>query len=241
MTHRLWIRFRRTFLTGLVVLTPLLVTVWVLYLFAERLDRLFQPLVQAVLGYSIPGLGVGIALLLILATGVIAPYYLGRRLQQGIDRLMMQLPVVRVIYGTSRKILETLQVTRAMAFQRAVLVPYPQPGSYVIGFVTAPVPPAVRRFLRGVPPVGSDPGEPEWSLGSDADWVYVFIPNTPNPTGGRTLILPRSAVIPLDLPSNEALRLVMSGGLLALSEGPAETGPPATVPSGTLTGRETSQ
>lgn len=230
MTYRLWIRFRRTFLTGLVVLTPLLVTVWVLYLFTERLDRLFQPLVEAVLGHRIPGLGVGIALLLILAAGVIAPYYLGRRLQQGIDRLMMQLPVVRVIYGTSRKVLETLQATRAMAFQRAVLVPYPQPGSYVIGFITAPVPPAVRRFLQGRPAVGLAPEGLAWSSGSDADWVYVFIPNTPNPTGGRTLILPRSAVIPLDLPSNEALRLVMSGGLLALSEGPTETSSPEAVP-----------
>ncbi|GBC84576.1 hypothetical protein HRbin11_01007 [bacterium HR11] len=237
MTHRLWIRFRRTFLTGLVVLTPLLVTVWVLYLFTERLDRLFQPLVEALLGHRIPGLGVGIALVLILATGVIAPYYLGRRLQQGIDRLMMQLPVVRVIYGTSRKILETLQATRAMAFQRAVLVPYPQPGSYVIGFVTAPVPPAVRRLLRSAPSVGPDPGPEDagWSAESDADWVYVFIPNTPNPTGGRMLILPRRAVIPLDLPSNEALRLVMSGGLLAIAEGRPETGSPETVPPGMLT------
>jgi len=228
MTHRLWIRFRRTFLTGLIVLTPLLVTVWVLYLFTERLDRLFQPLVEAVLGHSIPGLGVGIALILILLTGVIAPYYLGRRLQQGIDRLMMQLPVVRVIYGTSRKILETLQATRAMAFQRAVLVPYPQPGSYVIGFVTAPVPPAVRRLLQGPPAVGPDRAGSAWGWGSDADWVYVFIPNTPNPTGGRTLILPRSVLIPLDLPSNEALRLVMSGGLLAASE--ARTGAAAPEP-----------
>jgi len=223
MTHRLWLRFRRTFLTGLVVLTPLLVTVWVLYLFTERLDRLFQPLVEAVLGHSIPGLGVGIALVLILLTGVIAPYYLGRRLQQGIDRLMMRLPVVRVIYGTSRKILETLQVTRAMAFQRAVLVPYPQPGSYVIGFVTAPVPPTVCQFLRGTLPAGPSPGSTGWNPGDDTDWVYVFIPNTPNPTSGRTLILPQSALVPLDLPSNEALRLVMSGGLLALSEGSAET------------------
>ncbi|MCS7311296.1 MAG: DUF502 domain-containing protein [Acidobacteria bacterium] len=235
MIHRLWIRFRRTFLTGLIVLMPLLITVWVLYLFTERLDRLFQPLVEAILGHPIPGLGVGIALLLILATGVIAPYYLGRRLQQGIDRLMMQLPVVRVIYGTSRKILETLQVTRAMAFQRAVLVPYPQPGSYVIGFVTAPVPPDVRRLLRETPSVRPEPGGLAWDWRSDTDWVYVFIPNTPNPTGGRTLILPQNVLIPLDLPANAALRLVMSGGLLAISEGRPETGLPETVSPKTWT------
>ncbi len=207
---------RNVFLTGLVVLTPLLVTIGVLYLFTDRLDRFFQPVVRALIGRSIPGLGLLLGLVLILLTGLIASYYVGRKAQTFMDRLFLRLPFVRVIYGTSQRVIQTIRATRGIAFQRVVLIPYPRPGIYAYAFVTGEVAsPVVDQLTRHTQP---------------GTWYYVFVPHAPNPTGGHVVIVHESEMIPLHIAPQAVVQILMSGGILAQPEQP-EVRAPASAPT----------
>ena len=191
-------RLRSWFLTGLLVTAPVLLTVYITWAAIELIDGQvasilpgFNQLVFA----NIPGAGLIIGLILITAIGAIAAGFLGRWIIRLGESILNRMPVVRTIYGASKQILETVISTQSDAFRNAVLVEYPRRGLWVIGFVT-----------------GGTRGEVAEQI--DIEMVNVFIPTTPNPTSGFLLFCPRDEVIYLEMSVEDAVKLVVSGGIV---------------------------
>ena len=186
------------FLTGLLVTAPVLLTVYITWAAIELIDGQvasilpgFNQLVFA----NIPGAGLIIGLILITFIGAVAAGFLGRWLIGLGESILNRMPVVRTIYGASKQILETVISAQSDAFRDAVLVEYPRRGLWVIGFVT-----------------GGTKGEVADHM--DENMVNVFIPTTPNPTSGFLLFCPRDEVIYLDMSVEDAVKLVVSGGIV---------------------------
>ena len=191
-------RLRSWFLTGLLVTAPVLLTVYITWAAIELIDGQvasilpgFNKLVVA----NIPGAGLIIGLILITVIGAVAAGFLGRWLIGLGESILNRMPVVRTIYGASKQILETVISAQSDAFRDAVLVEYPRRGLWVIGFVT-----------------GGTKGEVADRM--DGNMVNVFIPTTPNPTSGFLLFCPRDEVIYLDMSVEDAVKLVVSGGIV---------------------------
>lgn len=195
-------KLRNSFVAGLLVLIPLAATIYVLYQLFITLDGLLGDAVNRLLaeafGYGdvpvrVPGLGLIALLLIILATGAVARNYLGRKVLEIGDRLITRVPLVNRIYMTVQQISRAFFAERREFFKRAVLIEYPRKGCYCIAFYT--------QDTRG-----------EIQDKIESDLVGVFVPTTPNPTSGFLLFLPRAEVIELEMPIEEALKLVISGG-----------------------------
>ena len=191
-------RLRSWFLTGLLVTAPVLLTVYITWAAIELIDGQvasilpgFNQLVFA----SIPGAGLIIGLILITVIGAVAAGFLGRWIIKLGESILNRMPVVRTIYGASKQILETVISTQSDAFRDAVLVEYPRRGLWVIGFVT-----------------GGTRGEVAEQI--DIEMVNVFIPTTPNPTSGFLLFCPRDEIIYLEMSVEDAVKLVVSGGIV---------------------------
>ena len=189
---------RSWFLTGLLVTAPVLLTVYITWAAIELIDGQvasilpgFNQLVFA----SIPGAGLIIGLILITFIGAVAAGFLGRWLIGLGESILNRMPVVRTIYGASKQILETVISAQSDAFRDAVLVEYPRRGLWVIGFVTGGTKGEVAELM-------------------DGNMVNVFIPTTPNPTSGFLLFCPRDEVIYLDMSVEDAVKLVVSGGIV---------------------------
>ncbi len=194
---------KRYFLTGIVVLIPLVITIWVLRLIVETLDQTLFLLPaslrpEALFGFHIPGLGVLVAFLIVLATGVVAANLLGRRLLQLGEDLVARIPIVNSIYTGVKQVSDTLFSSSGQAFRKVLLIRYPHGNCWAMAFQT------------GVPggEVADKLGEPH---------VSVYIPTTPNPTSGFFLMVPRSDVIELDITVEDALKHIISMGVVATS------------------------
>jgi len=186
---------RRQFLAGVIVIVPLILTVFVLKFLFGGVDNLFSPLIEKIFGVRIPGLGVVTTLIIIYIVGMLASNVLGSRLIRMWDILFTKTPLVRTIYGASKQFLEGLTLPEKKAFQQAVLVQYPRLGSYVLGFSSNRL-----EMNEG---------------GTKRELVSVFIPTTPAPFTGFVIMFPAEEVIPLDIPVEQALRFVVSGGIAA--------------------------
>lgn len=191
---------KRYFLTGIVVLIPLVITVWVLRFIISTLDQTLFLLPislrpEAVLGFGIPGLGVLVTLLIILLTGAIAANLLGRRLLGLGEELLARIPVVNSIYNGVKQVSDTLFSSSGQAFRQVLLIRYPHNQSWAVAFQT------------GVPSgeIAAKLSEPH---------VSVYVPTTPNPTSGFFLMVPRSQVIELDIPVDVALKYIISMGVV---------------------------
>lgn len=207
---------KKYLIAGLLVWLPLTITVWVLTSVLGVLDGLFAWLLsasQALLPESahaslealkqIPGLGVIVMVLGLLVTGVFATNMVGQWwLSQG-SRLLNQIPIVKSIYSSVKQVSDTLFSSSGNAFREAVLVQYPRAGAWTIAFVT-----------------GKPGGEAGVHLAGD--YLSLYVPTTPNPTSGFFLMVPRADVIALEMSVDEALKYVISMGVVA---------PPVTKPS----------
>ncbi len=195
---------RKYLLAGVVALAPFLVTValinWLIELSDSAVAMLppeYRP--ELLFGIDIPGLGIIVALLFIIVIGMLTTHFIGNRLMRLIDRIMGRIPLVRSIYNATRQLLEATLSDSSKAFQKVVMVPFPNKGSMVIGFVT---------------------GETTVSIhGSDETRVSVFVPSTPVPTTGWLLFVEASEIVPLDMSVEEGMKLVLSGGTLAAGSG----------------------
>ena len=219
---------KKYLVAGLLVWLPLAVTIWLLSWLLGSLDGVFASLLsatQAVLPESaragieklrhVPGLGVVVVLAGLLLTGVFAANIVGQWSLAQWDRLMGKIPIVKSIYNSVKQVSDTLFSTNGNAFREAVLVQYPRQGSWTIAFVTGRPGGEVADRLPG-------------------DYVSVYVPTTPNPTSGFFLMMPRSDVLELKMSVDEALKYVISMGVVGPgAEAPQAAAVPPSAPSAT--------
>ncbi|WP_019961758.1 DUF502 domain-containing protein [Woodsholea maritima] len=211
---------RNSFLTGIVVATPVAVTIWIVYTFINFVDSTVKPLIpmrynpESYLPFAIPGMGLLIAIVGLTLLGALAANIFGRTLISIGERLVNSLPLVRNVYGALKQIVETVMAGKENSFKEVVLVEYPMAGHHAVAFVSAQAKGAIANEL----------GE---------DVIGVFVPTTPNPTSGFLLFTPRSKTIKLDMSVEEAAKLIISFGLVTPerlpkgaipSKAPAKTG-----------------
>jgi len=192
---------RRYFVTGLLIWVPLAITVWVLSLIVGTLDQSLRLLPASLhpkilFGFDIPGAGVLVTLLIIVATGVAAANFIGQRLVIWWERLLARIPVVNSIYNSVKQVSDTLFSSSGNAFRKALLVQYPREGAWTIAFLTGKPGGDVANHLTG-------------------DYVSVYVPTTPNPTSGFFLMLPKADIVELDMSVDEALKYIISMGVVA--------------------------
>lgn len=197
---------KKNFITGLLVLVPLFITVWVLTTLIGIMDQSLWLLPaewrpEAVFGRSIPGLGAVLTLLIILVTGLIATNFFGKRLVDLWEALLTRVPVVKSIYMSVKQVSDTLFSDSGNAFRKALLVQYPRQGSWTIAFLTGTPGGDVANHLKG-------------------DYVSVYVPTTPNPTSGFFLMMHKSETIELDMSVDAALKYIISMGVVAPHHGP---------------------
>jgi uncharacterized membrane protein len=192
---------RKYFITGLLVLVPLAITLWVLNLIVGTLDQslLLMPKEwrpESLFGFSLPGLGTILTLLIIFFTGLFTRNFLGTRLLMWWEMLLNRIPVVNSIYSSVKQVSDTLFSSSGNAFRKALLVQYPRQGSWTIAFLTGVPGGDVKNHLQG-------------------DYVSVYVPTTPNPTSGFFLMLLREETIELNMSVDEALKYIVSMGVVA--------------------------
>lgn len=192
---------KRYFVTGLLIWVPLAITAWVLSLIAGIADQSLRLLPESMhphnlLGFDVPGTGVVLTLLIILVTGLLAANFIGQRLVSWWEKFLARIPVVNSIYNSVKQVSDTLFSSSGNAFRKALLVQYPRAGSWTIAFLTGTPGGDVVNHLK-------------------EDHVSVYVPTTPNPTSGFFLMLPRSEVIELDMNVDEALKYIISMGVVA--------------------------
>ncbi len=187
---------RRYFFTGLLVILPASISVFILWKLFFGLDAILGPFVTRYYGRDIPGLGLVVLVSLIIIIGSVASNFLGRRLIAAVERMVNHIPIIRWIYRTTKQMFSTILQERSTSFRRVVLVQYPHKGTWSMAFVTS-----------------ESGGRLADDLGRDV--ITVFLPTTPNPTSGFFLIVPAEDVIALDMPVDEGLKLVVSAGVLS--------------------------
>ena len=204
---------RRWLLAGLLVLVPLAVTVWLLNWFIGTLDQTLQILPGSwhpdkLLGFHIPGFGVLLTLMIVLLMGAIASNFFGKKLVRWGNSFLSRIPIVRSIYSSVKQVSDTVFSENGNAFRKALLVQWPREGVWTIGFLTGTPGGDVVNHLQG-------------------DYLSVYVPTTPNPTGGYFVMLKKSDCIELKMSVDEALTYVISMGVVV----PAKPAPlPATLP-----------
>ena len=192
---------RNSFLTGVVVVTPITVTAWLVYTFVTFVDARVKPLIPAIynpesyLPFAIPGLGLVFAIVFLTMLGALAANIAGRSLLGFGESVVERVPLVRNIYGALKQLVTTVASPDSESFDEVVLVEYPRPGLFAVGFVSADAQGAIRAAL----------GE---------GWVGVFVPTTPNPTGGFLLYAREDELKPLDISPEEGAKLILSAGLV---------------------------
>jgi uncharacterized membrane protein len=193
-------KLRKWLLSGLLVLAPLGITVWVLQWVISTLDQTLRILPEAwqpdrLLGLHIPGLGVLFALAVVLAIGAIASNFVGNKLVNWWHALLHRIPVVRSIYSGVKQVSDTLFSEKGNAFRKALLVQWPREGVWTIAFLTGTPGGDLVNHLVG-------------------EYLSVYVPTTPNPTGGYFVMLRKSDCIELDMSVDEALTYVISMGVI---------------------------
>lgn len=198
-------KIRGYFFTGLLVLIPVVLTGWIIWKLFLAIDGILRPYVHPFLAdrfgidflgeTQIPGIGFITLTLAIIATGAIARNYFGRKIVIFGDKIVERIPLINRVYGAIKQISQAFFSSKREVFKKPILFEYPRKGIYSIGFYTQDTRGPVQEVL-------------------DTDMVSIFLPTTPNPTSGFLLFVPKSDVYDLDLTIEEALKLVISGGVI---------------------------
>ncbi|HKQ98675.1 MAG TPA: DUF502 domain-containing protein [Candidatus Polarisedimenticolia bacterium] len=212
-------RLRQAFVSGLFIILPAIITVWLLGILLRLVEAISTPVFLAALGFLwpqwandpaitgwiVPAVGLVATMGVILAVGFLATNFVGRRVVDAFDRLMLRVPVVKGIYGAARQMLDAFG-GKTSTFRRVVAVEYPRPGVYTVGFLTQSNSDVARA--GGAPPLKG--------------MSLVFLPTTPNPTSGWLAVVPDAQVLDLDMSIEEGVKLIVSGGLVAPPPRPPE-------------------
>jgi uncharacterized membrane protein len=192
---------RRSFFTGIVVGAPIGITIWLIWSFVSFVDRRIKPLIppqwnpETYLQFALPGLGIVVAVVAITLVGALTTNFLGRTLLGFGEQILNRVPLISPIYFALKQVFETFAKSEGSSFKEAVLVPFPHANSWSVGFVT-------NRHPGGV------------IAQRIVDPVAVLIPHVPNPASGLLVYVPAVDVVPLDMPIDQALKLVISFGIL---------------------------
>jgi len=192
---------RKYFVTGLLILVPLAITLWVLNLIISTMDQSLLLLPErwrpaALIGFNIPGLGTILTLVFVFVVGLLTRNFIGKKLVHAWELLLTRIPIVSSIYSSVKQVSDTLFSSSGNAFRKAMLVQYPRQGSWTIAFLTGTPGGDVKNHLTG-------------------DYISVYVPTTPNPTSGFFLMMPRADAIELDMSVDEALKYIVSMGVVA--------------------------
>ena len=203
-----WQRIRNNFLTGIVVVAPFGITIYLTWTIIDYVDQQVLPQVlplipepyqpQNLLPFSLPGLGLVVFILFLIFVGSFTKNFFGRELLKIGERWVERMPVVRSLYNALKQIAETIFTQSSKSFENACLVEYPRKGIWAIAFISTPTKGEVKQKAM-------DGGE----------MLSVFLPTTPNPTSGFLLFVPKEDVVILDMSIEDAAKLVISAGLVA--------------------------
>jgi len=192
--------FKKNIFTGLIVLIPLVLTLWVIYSLAHFLDQVvlflpyqYQP--NQLVGFNIPGVGVILTIASIFLVGVVANNFFGKRFISLYEIILDKLPFVKSIYGGIKQVSDTLFSNNSNAFSKAVLIEFPDAKNYTFAFITGETDERISKILKG-------------------KYVNVYVPTTPNPTSGYTLMVPRNKIKEIDVSVDQALKYVISMGVV---------------------------
>ncbi len=210
---------KRYFITGLLIILPLFITFYLLFSIFVFIDGICGTLINTLLrryfGFSVPGLGLIIGLMVIVSTGSLATNFLGKRLLRVFERWLMRFSFIRQIYSPVKHIIHYVASRERPSFNKVFLFEYPSKGIWTLGFVTN------EHFEEG-------------SVSSGSDLAAVYVASTPNPFTGYVVFVPRSGLHPLDISVEEGMRLIVSGGIITPGKRPDEdTGTGRQDPGGT--------
>lgn len=192
---------RKWLFAGLLVIVPVAITIWVMEWMLSTLDQTLLILPVAwhpdkLIGFHIPGFGVLLSLAILLVVGAVVSNFLGRKLMDWSDAMLGRIPVVRSIYSSVKQVSDTLFSDGGSAFRKAVLVQWPRPEVWTIAFVTGTPGGDVRNYLND-------------------EYLSVYVPTTPNPTGGYFVMLKKSDCIELKMSVDDALKYIVSMGVVS--------------------------
>jgi len=211
---------KRYIMAGLLVWVPLGITIYVMIWLVTTLDQTLLLIPEnlrpeAVFGFHIPGLGVLLSFAILLGTGVLALNFFGLRLIRIWEAMLGRIPVVKSIYSSVKQVSDTVLSDQGTAFRKALLVEFPRSGCWTIAFLTGAPSDAVADHLRG-------------------EFVSVYVPTTPNPTGGYFVMVPRESIRELDMSVDDALKYIISMGVVAPRRRAPPIAPPQPAPKAPL-------
>lgn len=211
-------RIRNNFLTGLIVVAPIGITLYLTWTVVDYVDEVVLPQVlplvpeayhpDNLLPFSLPGLGLVVFILFLIFIGGLAKNFFGREIIRIGERWVDRMPIVRSVYNALKQIAETIFAESAASFEKACLVEYPRRGIWAIAFISTDTKGEVRRRAA-----------------DGAEMLSVFLPTTPNPTSGFLLFVPKKDVKILDMSVEEAAKLIISAGLISPPENGAAIAP----------------
>ncbi|RLB22218.1 MAG: DUF502 domain-containing protein [Deltaproteobacteria bacterium] len=201
---RLRTSLKNYFLTGLLVILPVFITGYVIWFLIQGMDVVLKYvpakyLPDTYLPFHVPGLGLILVVIIILAVGLLFRNLAGRKVVHFWENMVDRIPLVRIIYSGVKQLLESFFLQKSDAFKRVALLEYPRRGAYVIGFIT-----------------GKSRGEVQSK--TDKNMMNVFVPTTPNPTSGYYMLIPKEDLVILDMTVEDAFKLIISGGIFSPPE-----------------------
>lgn len=199
---------RKYFITGLLILVPFAITLWVLHAVISTMDQSLLLLPEQwrpekLVGFKVLGIGTILTLLIVFVTGLLAQNFIGNFVVEAWEKLLKRIPIVSSVYTSVKQVSDTLFSSTGNAFSKALLVQYPREGSWTIAFLTGVPGGDVARHLQG-------------------DYISIYVPTTPNPTSGFFLMVPRADTIELNMSVDAALKYVVSMGVVAPEQAAAE-------------------
>lgn len=194
-------RLRGYLLAGILVTAPISITIYLTYVFLTFIDNRVSKILPeewhstVYAGTTVPGLGLIIAVMFFIVVGWFATNFLGRMVIRVAEYVVNRMPIIRTLYNATKQIFETVMASKSSAFRDVVMFEYPRKGIWVLGFVTGVSEGEVQRITAD-------------------ETVNVFLPTTPNPTSGFLLFIPRKDLIYMEMSVEQAIKLVVSGGIL---------------------------